>query len=114
MLDLKKCQSAGQLFQLLFVVFDHSIMLLSDWRECLYTFRSQKKKGRKNFCETRTKLFPTALPFFPPATGVRAKHAKPLSAMLECSKIKQRERRSINKCPVTFLQIEFFRHPQIA
>ena len=73
-----------------------------------------EKKGRKNFCETHTKLFPTARPFFLPAPGVRAKHAKPLSAMLECSKIKQRERRSIKKCPVTFLQIKFFRLPQIA
>ena len=98
---------------LLFVVFDHSIMLLSDWRECLYTLRSQKKRGGKTFAKC-AKLFPTALPFFPPAPGVRAKHAKPLSAMLECSKIKQRERRSKNKCPVTFLQIKFFRHPQIA
>jgi len=50
-LDFKKCQGDGPLFHLLAVVLSHVDLkpLLSDWRECLYTFRIQKKRGGKTF-----------------------------------------------------------------
>lgn len=58
---------------------DHAAIGLA---RVLIHLTQSEKKGRKNFCETHTKLFPTARPFFPPTPGVRAKHAKPLSAIV--------------------------------
>lgn len=91
-----------------------SIFLSDRIGESAYTPYAVRKKGAEKVLQRTQNFFLQHSLFFPPSPGVRAKHAKPLSAMLECSKIKQRERRSINKCPVTFLQIKFFRLPQIA
>lgn len=81
-LDFKKCQGVGHLFHSC-SLFRPSIMLLSGWLVRLYTSASQKKRGEKTFAKN-TKLFSIAFPFFLPITGVGSKHAKPLSAMLEC------------------------------
>jgi len=78
-LDCIDCQSATDLFHSCLLA---SLLSSSCYRsgESAYTPSAfRKRRGGKTFAKN-TKLFPTALPFFLPAPGVRAKHANPLSA----------------------------------
>nr|UBL09911.1 hypothetical protein [Enterococcus casseliflavus] len=106
---MKKCQSVGHLFHSC-SLFRPSIMLLSDWLVRLYTNASQKKKGRKKFCKKR-KTFSYGIPFFSAYRRCKFKARQTAISYARMSEINNEERRSKNKCPMTFLKIKAFSPP---
>jgi len=97
---------------LLFVVssIDHAAIGLAS---TLIHQRQSEKKGRKNFCKEH-KTFSYGIPFFSAYRRCKFKARQTAISYARMSEINNEEGRSKNKCPMTFLKIKFFRHPQIA
>ncbi|MGQ4226165.1 hypothetical protein [Enterococcus mundtii] len=94
---------------LLFVVssIDHAAIGLAS---SLIHQRQSEKKGRKNFCKER-KTFFYGIPFFSAYHRCKFKARQTAISYARMSEINNEERRSKNKCPMTFLKIKAFSPP---